>query len=97
MSWLMCSLLGAGTSMYWAAAGVEGCKLLAMNYNLPHCPPAGPQGYCLFNNVALAAKHAQQQLGLKKVGWWLCRGLRSLVHSVALPAYCSVCSRVPLA
>ena len=34
-----------------------------------HATSDTPLGYCLFNNVALAARHAQQRHGLQKVAW----------------------------
>jgi acetoin utilization deacetylase AcuC-like enzyme len=32
-----------------------------------HARPAAPMGFCIFNNVAIAARHAQQQHGIERV------------------------------
>jgi len=32
-----------------------------------HARPAGPMGFCLFNNLALAARHLQEEFGLERI------------------------------
>lgn len=60
-----------------------------------HATADSPLGYCLFNNVALAARHAQRTHGLAKVGgrarWQgLADGSWDAHHGLARPAPCSI-------
>lgn len=64
------ALLAAGSVIAATDAVLEGQAVNAFCAVRPpghHARPAAPMGFCLFNNVAIAARHALQQRGLARV------------------------------
>ena len=65
-----CGLLSAGGVLTSVEAVVRGDTRSALAVVRPpghHAEPDEPHGFCLFNNVAIAAKFAIQNLGLQRV------------------------------
>ncbi|XP_065072844.1 histone deacetylase 6 isoform X1 [Ochlerotatus camptorhynchus] len=65
-----CSLLASGSTIELVDAIVAGKVQNGMAIIRPpghHAMKAEYNGYCFFNNVAIAAQHALDQLGLKKI------------------------------
>ena len=65
-----CGLLSAGGVLTCTEAVVRGHTRSALAVVRPpghHAEPDEPHGFCLFNNVAIAAKHAINTLGLERV------------------------------
>ena len=65
-----CGLLSAGGVLTCTEAVVRGHTRSALAVVRPpghHAEPDEPHGFCLFNNVAIAARFAIQNLGLKRV------------------------------
>ena len=65
-----CGLLSAGAVLTSVEAVVKGETRSALAVVRPpghHAEPDTPHGFCLFNNVAIAAKHAINTLGLERV------------------------------
>ncbi|HWQ12657.1 MAG TPA: histone deacetylase [Roseiflexaceae bacterium] len=64
------ALYAAGAALQATEAVVEGRAANAFALVRPpghHATPARPMGFCLFNNVAVAARHALDTLGLARV------------------------------
>ncbi|MBI3242139.1 MAG: histone deacetylase [Chloroflexi bacterium] len=63
-----CAALAAGAALAAVQSTIENQKSAMALIRPPghHAPPSHAMGFCLFNNVALAARHAQR-LGLPKV------------------------------
>lgn len=62
--------LAAGGAITATEAVVNGAAQYAFALVRPpghHAPPDGPYGFCLFNNVAIAARYAQRHLGIQRV------------------------------
>lgn len=65
-----CSLLACGSTIELVDAVVGGRVQNGMAIIRPpghHAMKAEYNGYCFFNNVAIAAQHALDRLGLKKI------------------------------
>jgi acetoin utilization deacetylase AcuC-like enzyme len=64
------AMLAAGATVAASEAVLTGTHPLAVALVRPpghHATPEHPMGFCLFNNVAVAARHAIQEHGLKRV------------------------------
>lgn len=92
--------------------GLRGCLRLAVLHSTPLCPPRPPghhsqraaaNGFCVFNNVAIAARHAMQTHGVRRC---VCLGLRGygcpggtrpypIARGVALPLLIHLLLPVP--
>ena len=60
---LVDAVVEGSSASYPAPAGFAICRPPGH-----HAVPKGPMGFCLFGSICIAAKHAQQFHGLKRVG-----------------------------
>jgi acetoin utilization deacetylase AcuC-like enzyme len=73
-TWLDPDTVGSGTSyegaLLSAGAAIEAVRQEAFAIGRPpghHALPARAMGFCLFGNAAIAARHAQAELGIERV------------------------------